>query len=122
MAPMGTLMLSSINLLMGSDSTIVAMSDTIATPLTMPIGSCTFMYPKCWKMNVNPTVKITPPMNIAMLPAQVFDLFHGSLCFPPYRRPTMSASPSPPHMSESAAMPMADSLQNMAVTADMANT
>ena len=58
-----------------------------------------------------------PPRKNAALPAALLSAFHGS-AFPfPSRRPTISANPSPPHMSDSAAIPSGAFRHHTAVTA-----
>ena len=53
--------------------------------------------------------------NIAALPAALLFLLNHSLFPAPNRRPTMSANPSPPHISDSAARPEGEVRQNTAV-------
>ncbi len=57
------------------------------------------------------------PANMAKLPAQLLFRLCGSGLPFPKRRPTMSAMPSPPHMSATATIPVGDSRQYTAVTA-----
>ncbi len=63
-----------------------------------------------------------PPRNMAPEPAQDLEAFQGSLWVLPRRRPTMSAKPSPPHMSEKTATPTGDSLQYTNVAPSSTNT
>ena len=55
-----------------------------------------------------------PPRNIAALPAQLLLLLYGSLALPSLL-PTMSASPSPPHIMAMAMRPAGCSLQKASV-------
>jgi hypothetical protein len=62
----------------------------------------------------HPSAMPRPPRNIAALPAQLLPLLKGSLALPS-RRPTMSASPSPPHIMETATRPAGLPLQKARV-------
>lgn len=65
--------------------------------------------------------KANPPASMAKEPAQLLLLLCGSL-IEPKRRPTMSARPSPPHMSEMTNRPAALSRQQPTVTAPRMRT
>lgn len=63
----------------------------------------------------HPTAMPPPPSSMPPLPAQLLLVFQGRGAPAPQRRPTMSASPSPPHIMATAMRPAGLSRQNTVV-------